>query len=89
MEDGTPQQALQVLGANVKRLRAAANLTQQQLADTVGVTQSAISRLEKGHTDFTVGLVVSIAEVLGEPVDMLFRAEKTGDASSRSLQTVA
>lgn len=37
------------LGERIKRLRRARNLTQQQLAEKLGIDQGAVSRWERGH----------------------------------------
>ncbi|MBF6606677.1 MAG: helix-turn-helix transcriptional regulator [Chloroflexi bacterium] len=42
------QRALVRIGADVRQARYAAGLSQQALADRVGVAQSTISRLERG-----------------------------------------
>lgn len=41
------------------------NMTQQQLADAVGVKRSYISRIEKGETDVQLSSFLRIAMVLG------------------------
>ena len=51
-------------------------MTQQQLADAVGVTGATISRVEAGSKDFTIGLFIDLAKALKEPPDMLLRPEK-------------
>lgn len=66
-----------VIGANIRRLRLEANMTQEQLAREVGVTGATISRIEAGAKDFTVGLFIDIARALKEPPDLLLRVEKT------------
>ena len=76
MESVTAQEALQTIGANVRRLRTDAHMTQVSLADAVGVSQATISQVEKGSKDFTIGLITEIATALGEPVDLLLRTEK-------------
>jgi transcriptional regulator with XRE-family HTH domain len=57
------------IGDTVRRLRRDRGWTQAQLADKVGVTQSAISRLEKGETiDPGQELVARIAEAFTVPI---------------------
>lgn len=52
-------------GGRLKRARNAAGLTQQELAEEVGLTQAAISQLEKGVRAPTPALVVKLADALG------------------------
>lgn len=49
-------------------------MTQEQLADRVGLTQGMISHLENGRTDFTGNMLDLLAEALGcERADLLMR----------------
>lgn len=80
----TQEEALRTVGANVRRLRAGAEMTQAELASEVGVSQSAISQLERGSSDFTIGVIARVAEVLDQPVDLLFRPETVGNAQKKS-----
>lgn len=72
----THQEAWNVVGGNVRRLRRDAGLTQSQLGELVGVTATTICRIESGVKDYTVGLLIDIAEALHEPPDLLLRSEK-------------
>jgi transcriptional regulator with XRE-family HTH domain len=47
-------------------------ITQTQLADALGLAQSAVSRRINGHTDFTADEVGRVADLLGVPVAVLF-----------------
>lgn len=66
-----------ITGATIKKLREAKGITQQQLADEIGVTAKAVSKWEtaKGLPDITLigplsmALGVSVMELMsGEPV---------------------
>jgi len=59
-------------------------LTQQALADAVGVSRQTIVSIEKGRYNPTVGLALRLAQVLGGPVEALFQLTKgPADASQR------
>ncbi len=60
-----------VSGANLCRLREDGGLSQQQLADKVGIHRSTISRLETGKTWPTIVTAVAISRVLGVSMDVL------------------
>ena len=47
-------------------------LTQQDLADRVGVTRQTILSIEKGRYSPTIGLALRLAKVLGVTVEDLF-----------------
>lgn len=51
------------------------DLSQQQLADKVGVSRQTISAIEKGDYNPTINLCISICKVLGKTLDELFWIE--------------
>ena len=51
---------------------AKGNMTQQQLADAVGVTRQTIIALEKGEYNPSLMLALQLSEVLGVGTDELF-----------------
>ena len=55
------------------QLRHIAGLTQEQMAEKLNVTQSAVSKLESGRDeDLTVGQIREYAKVSGERISLLF-----------------
>ena len=56
----------------LKSARAALDLSQQELADRVGVSRQTINAIEKGDYDPTIQLCKSICKVLGKTLDELF-----------------
>ena len=56
----------------LKSARAAKDLSQQQLADAVGVSRQTINSIEKGEYNPTIRLCLSICRVLGKTLDELF-----------------
>lgn len=54
-------------------LRVAADLTQEQVAERFGVSQSAISKLESGRDDdLTLGDIRKYAELTGQRIGLMF-----------------
>jgi len=51
-------------------------MTQQELADRVGVTRQTILSIEKGKYNPSVGLALRLALTFGVAVDELFEIEK-------------
>jgi transcriptional regulator with XRE-family HTH domain len=67
-----------LVGRNVRRLRLAKGLSQEQLADDSGFSQQYISMLESGQRNPTVVSVYMLAQALGaEPADLLKRISKS------------
>ena len=56
----------------LKSARAALDMSQQQLADAVGVSRQTINAIEKGEYNPTIKLCIAICKVLGRTLDDLF-----------------
>ncbi len=56
----------------LKSARAALDMSQQNLADRVGVSRQTINAIEKGDYNPTIRLCISICRVLGKTLDELF-----------------
>ncbi|MBP3370431.1 MAG: helix-turn-helix transcriptional regulator, partial [Clostridia bacterium] len=59
------------IGENIRNFRKKNDLTQEALADRLGVTYQSISRWENGTTYPDLELIPAIAEVLAVTVDEL------------------
>jgi transcriptional regulator with XRE-family HTH domain len=59
-------------GARVAQTRRRSGLSQQQLAAKIGVSRSAIARIEGGINSPTLDLALALAGELGESVESLF-----------------
>ena len=59
----------------LKSARAAKDLSQQQLADIVGVSRQTINAIEKGDYNPTIRLCLSICHALDKTLDELFWEE--------------
>lgn len=63
-----------VLGANIRRLRKAKGLTQEQLAHEAGMAMRYVAGVERGEENPSLRFLVKIAEALGaDPSDLLSR----------------
>ena len=56
----------------LKAARAAADMSQQELAEKVGVSRQTISAIEKGDYNPTIKLCLAICRALGKTLDELF-----------------
>ena len=59
----------------LKSARAGKDLSQQELADLVGVSRQTINAIEKGDYNPTLRLCLAICHVLGKTLDELFWEE--------------
>ena len=56
----------------LKSARAALDMSQQQLADAVGVSRQTINAIEKGDYNPTIRLCLAICKALGKTLNELF-----------------
>ena len=61
-----------VLTENIRYYRMKANLTQEQLAEKVGVRRETIMRLEKAQYNPSLKLAIDISRVLNAPIEDIF-----------------
>ncbi|MCR4733333.1 MAG: helix-turn-helix transcriptional regulator [Lachnospiraceae bacterium] len=60
---------------NMKAARAGKDLSQQQLAEIVGVSRQTINAIEKGDYNPTIRLCIQICKALDRTLDELFWEE--------------
>jgi putative transcriptional regulator len=75
-----------VIKNNIRQLRFMHNeMTQQQLADQVGVTRQTIVAIEKENYSPSLELAFLIAQVFGVPLENIFSFRPAGtDTASKS-----
>src|SRR6188472_3056756 len=61
-----------IVGARMRERRIMLGLTQQQMADLIGVTYQQAHKYEKGINRIAAGRLSSIAKALGVPVGYFF-----------------
>jgi putative transcriptional regulator len=62
----------------LKVLRAENNLTQEQLAQSVGVSRQAINAIETGKYDPSLPLAIKLGRLFGKPVEEIFLVDEDG-----------
>ena len=66
------EQVLKVLAGNVKALRLAHGLTQEELAFRAGLDRTYISQIERGVGNPSVLVLVKLSDILGAELPDLF-----------------
>jgi transcriptional regulator with XRE-family HTH domain len=62
---------LKLFGANLRRIRRAKDITQEQLAEESGVSLNSINIIEKGTLNTSVATLMAISDALGiSPKDL-------------------
>lgn len=64
------------LSNRVRELREAAGLTQQALADQVGVTRQTILALEKGSYVPSLALAIRVSRAFDQSVESVFQLDE-------------
>ena len=64
-----------ILGTRIKELRARHNLTQDELAEMVGVSRQTMLYLEKGKYNPSLLLAYRVAKALKSSIDEVFIIE--------------
>jgi transcriptional regulator with XRE-family HTH domain len=71
----TFEQAQRNLAANVKRVRLAAGISQEELAFRAGIDRTYASQIERAIANPSLGITCSIADALGvTAVDLLTKS---------------
>ena len=80
----------ETLGGMIARLRKQKGMTQLELAGKLGVTDKAVSKWERDLSCPDIGLLPSLAEVLGISIDELMQGRHAGEPGHRAtvLQTL-
>ena len=66
----------QKIGAFLRELRLDKNLTQEQLAETLGVSNRSVSRWENGNNMPDLGLLLELSKLYGVGVDEIFDSKR-------------
>lgn len=73
------------LAENIRSARKRAGLTQEQLADRLGITLGTVSKWERGASEPEIGFLMDLAEVFRISVDALIGfSMKGGDAATEA-----
>lgn len=62
----------------VKELRAARNMTQQELADQIGLTRQTVIAIEQDKYSPSLETAFKVARVLGVPLEHCFKYDPKG-----------
>jgi transcriptional regulator with XRE-family HTH domain len=66
--------ALKIIGQNIKKYRAIKGITQEELADRVGLHRTYISLLERGGKNVGIMNIIALAKCLEVSIDKLIES---------------
>ena len=65
------------IGKQITSLRNASNITQEELAEKVGVSRQAVTKWELDESTPTLSKIIALADVFGVSIDKLVGHEET------------
>ena len=74
-----PDVLLRKIGSRVLRRRKALGLTQQELADRLGIAATNISSIERGEQNLTIRTLAKLADVLDVSVGELVTGQPASE----------
>jgi transcriptional regulator with XRE-family HTH domain len=75
-----------LVARNIRRLRVARVLSQENLAVDAGIGRTYVSRLERGLENPTVAVLEKLARALASDIEELFRVPRAGELVPRPLK---
>lgn len=69
------------IGQRIRKFRKACNLSQEELAEKVGISTTHMSHIETGNTKLSLPVFVDIANALSVQTDELLHDEPRGSKS--------
>ncbi|MBR2274389.1 MAG: helix-turn-helix transcriptional regulator [Alphaproteobacteria bacterium] len=63
---------LQIIGDKIREIRKSQNLSQIELAITIGIDRAYLSEIENGHTNTTINVLYAIADALEVDIKEFF-----------------
>ncbi|MCB0879940.1 MAG: helix-turn-helix transcriptional regulator [Thermoleophilia bacterium] len=70
--DARDRKVVRAIGRNLAAERSRSGLTQEQVADRMGVQVTQYARLEQGDTDSGISKYVRAAQAIGAPYTAMF-----------------
>ena len=72
-----------VIGTNIRKLRTAKGLSQEELAFRAGIDRSYLSEVENGHKNLSVNVLDQIAAALDLEISKMFDGYKRTHQNER------
>jgi transcriptional regulator with XRE-family HTH domain len=67
----TKEEIRQRMGERIATLRKQRGMTQQQMADAIGIQRPHVARIETGRYNFNYDVLEQIAQALGGHIDIV------------------
>ena len=77
-----------MIGDNIRKYRKALGLTQEQLAEAVGVTVGAVSKWESKMTNPDISIIIELADLFGLSTDVLLDYQQHNSGLKTTVETL-
>ncbi len=68
-----------LIASKIKKIRLEKNILQKNVAEGLGLSENAYSRIEGGHTQLTINNLFKIAEILGVDIKFFLKSKDDGE----------
>ncbi|WP_301961989.1 helix-turn-helix domain-containing protein [uncultured Phascolarctobacterium sp.] len=83
------EKCLQNIGGNIRFLRMARQVSQQEMAERIGISQTHLSNLERNHVNINLKLLLRIANVLECPLEIFLDTQAALDWGKEQAEKAA
>jgi transcriptional regulator with XRE-family HTH domain len=83
------EKCLKNIGGNIRFLRMACQVSQQELAQRIDVSQTHLSNLERNHVNVNLKLLLRIANVLECPLEVFLDTQAALDWGKEQAEKTA
>ena len=83
------EKCLQNIGSNIRFMRSACQISQQELAERIGISQTHLSNLEHNHSSVNLKLLLRIANVLECPLEIFLDTNAALDWGKEQAEKAA
>ena len=83
------EKCLMCIGGNIRFLRMVCQISQQELARRIGISQTHLSNLERNHVNINLKLLLRIANVLECPLEIFLDTNAALDWGKEQAEKAA
>ena len=83
------EKCLARIGSNIRFLRMACQVSQQDMAERIGISQTHLSNLEHNHSSVNLKLLLRIANVLECPLEVFLDTQAALDWGKEQAEKAA
>ena len=83
------QKLIVSVGENIKQLRLAKAKGQTEVANALGISVAALSKIENGQTDINISRLAQIAKYFGVAMNTVISKQETSPVSQAVVEEIA